>query len=107
MARTRSTTCYECNVRMTHAGAFCTPAHKAAFHNRRAKRGALLLDVLGLMRKYPDKTATFAARLELLWDRWEKEDEAAGRRSMTRALTDVEYDSTFPRAYELAQNDVS
>lgn len=108
MPRTRSTTCYECGAKLTTPGAFCTPTHKAAFHNRRAKRGALLLDVEVWLRKLKDgRRASLATRRDLLWLKWEAEDTAAGRRSMTRALEDVQYDNELPREYELERYDIS
>lgn len=74
---------------------FCSNACKAKFHNRRAKRGALVYDAEALMRAEPEKAATIRQRLELQWDTWRREDEAAGRLRTTRRLSDVMIDLPF------------
>lgn len=112
MARVNAKTCYECNAPLKRPGAFCTPAHKAAYHNRRAKRGALLLDVHDNLRKLATagkhtEAAQLDIRLGLLWRKWEAEDKAAARRSMSRSLTDVLYDDELPREYEEGRYEVT
>lgn len=103
MDRTHQRPCLECTKPLNRGGkgSFCSTACKAKFHNRRAKRGALLYDVDTLMRKHPDKTQEWAARREAMYVRWAREDEAAGRTMTTRPLGDVSYDADFPRTYEL------
>lgn len=75
---------------------FCSTACRSAFHNRRMKRGALVLDVVMLMRSAPKETAEWPVRLDLLLSRFEEEDKAAGRPRSTRRLFDVRYDTDFP-----------
>ena len=75
---------------------FCQPACRSAFHNRRTKRGALVLDVLLLTRRHPADTKDWPKRLEALLDKFEAEDAAAGRKRGSRTLFDVRYDPDFP-----------
>ncbi len=108
MDRTTARPCLECSKPLNRHGKgdFCTPACKAKFHNRRTREGALIRDVLLLHRKLPDQTKDFPARLELLLKRIEATDKAVNRRRSTRALMDVQYDSDFPRTYELPADDL-
>lgn len=91
--------CKECGKPLgwNRKGDFCAPACKSAYHNRRAKLGALALDVLLLHRKYPDRTANFPERLELLLAKIEADEKTAGRSSTSRTLRDVLYDAELPR----------
>lgn len=104
MYSTTNRPCLECTKPLNRGGkgSFCSNGCKAKFHNRRAKRGALLYDIDTLMRRHPDKTQEWAARREAMYVKWDREDEAAGRKVTTRPLTDVSYDADFPRTYELS-----
>lgn len=98
MDRSTSRPCAECNkpLKRHGKGDFCQPACRSAFHNRRTKRGALVLDVLLLTRRHPKDTTDWPARLEALLDKFEAEDAAAGRKRGSRTLFDVRYDPDFP-----------
>lgn len=103
MDRTTSRPCLNCVKPLNRQGKghFCSTACKHEYHNRRARRGQLLYDVDTLMRKRPADTKTWAARRAALYVKWDREDEAAGRKMTTRPLSDVSYDNDFPREYEL------
>lgn len=97
MDRSTARPCLECRKPLDRRGKgdFCGNACKAAFHNRRAKRGALVYDAEALMRAHPDKAGTIRERLDIQWDTWRREDEAAGRLRTTRRLSDVLIDLPF------------
>lgn len=103
MFSTTNRPCKECRKPLNRGGKgdFCSAKCKHDFHNRRAKRGALLYDIDTLMRKFPEKTQDWAARRAALYVKWDREDEAAGRKITTRPLGDLQYDAEFPRTYEL------
>lgn len=98
MDRSTSRPCAECNkpLKRQGKGDFCSTACRSAFHNRRTKRGALVLDVLLLMRKHPKDTAGWDKRLDALLAGFEREDAAAGRKRGSRTLFDVRYDPDLP-----------
>jgi len=65
---------------------FCTPAHKAAFHNRSSARGRVVIPLLMCTRIQRDRKGTTAPRAwgeaRALLDKYAAEDKAAGRMSM-------------------------
>lgn len=79
--------CPECGVEFTpkhHLQVFCGSAHQAAFHQRSATRGKVLLPLAlsyrrGKNGKSGDSTYAFAEMCALL-DLWNREDREAGRR---------------------------
>lgn len=83
-------TCCECGETFQakrYWAQFCTPAHKAAFHNRSAKRGKVMMPPMlawrGSKAKKGDDTGR-SARAEMcrLADKFNAEDRAAGRKPM-------------------------
>jgi hypothetical protein len=86
-------TCPECGLPFTLTASrqmFCSPAHKATFHNRQTVRGRVLTplsiaDRITRGGSRGDKVTGRAARgdAQKLMDRWAADDREAGRMSMT------------------------
>lgn len=74
---------------------FCAPACKAAFHNRRARRGAILYDAMVLQRAGLDGTTfdpvRWGKRIDKMVAGWVAEDLAAGRKRTTLRVHDASY----------------
>ena len=87
------TTCPECGGSFALTAPrqmFCTPEHRATFHNRQTVRGRVLTplsiaDRITRGGSRGDKVTGRAARgdAQKLMDRWAAEDREAGRMSMT------------------------
>lgn len=94
MAGSITRPCLECQKPLDRRGKgdFCTNACKAAFHNRRTKRGALVYDVTMLMHLEPEKFPTYRKRLDKQLAAWAEEDKKAGRTRTTRRPSDVTVD---------------
>lgn len=90
--------CKECgnefNSRQYNAE-FDTPQCRAAFNNRRMKRGAILYDLVMIERVDPKAfTANkLETRVEELIARWREEDAAAKRSRTWKRPHDVMYDT--------------
>lgn len=80
--------CPECGepFRATHGRqAFCSTAHKETFHNRKQKRGKVVMSLAQVWRagkngKGGDNARYAFAEMCALLDKWNAEDKAAGRR---------------------------
>lgn len=98
--------CLECGkpfARARSTQAFCSPAHRSAFHNRSMKRGKVILPLLLTMTSDRRAKAGTARAVQCaqarawvyeLAGRWEREDRLAGRPSMalvTQAKIDARW----------------
>lgn len=88
-AKAQTAICPECGITHTPKRAdalFCKSAHRGAFNNRRAQRGALLYDAFMALR-YDRKWATAVHLWKMicrLASEWRAEDEDAARASFIR-----------------------
>lgn len=91
-------TCMECNGTFDsrqYNASFCGDGCKRTFNNRRAKRGAILYDLLMIEAFDPkafEANKLKDRRAELL-ARWHEEDEAANRKRSWKRPNEVMYDT--------------
>lgn len=91
-------TCLECSgpfESRQYSASFCSDACKRTFNNRRAKRGAILYDLVMIEACDPKafETNKLETRVEELIARWREEDTAAKRSRTWKRPHDVMYDT--------------
>lgn len=91
-------TCIECSgpfESRQYNASFCGDACKRTFNNRRAKRGAILYDLVMIEAFAPSafEANSLANRHAELVAKWRDEDEKAGRKRTWKRAHDVMYDT--------------
>lgn len=96
-------TCLECKGGFTsrqYTSEFCCGACRRTFNNRRARRGAVLYDLLMIEATDPDRFESLRldGRVSAIIEAFKREDEEAGRKRSHKRASDVQADTFVYRA---------